>query len=87
MGATTEVLVPARHGRAFPVPKGALLEIIDPEGQQVADFISVIEGNPTEWLSATHTRSTTLRLNRWQRIRHVVLPGALPQVTVFSGAN
>ena len=63
MGATTEVLVPARHGRAFPVPKGALLEIIDPEGQQVADFISVIEGNPTEWLSATHTRSTTLRLN------------------------
>ena len=63
MGATTEVLVPARHGRAFPVPKGALLEIIDPEGQQVADFISVIEGKPTEWLSATHTRSTTLRLN------------------------
>jgi sulfonate transport system permease protein len=26
--------------------------------------------------------ATTLRLNRWQRIRHVVLPGALPQVLV-----
>jgi uncharacterized protein YcgI (DUF1989 family) len=62
MGAT-EVLVPARHGRAFPVPKGALLEIIDVEGQQVADFISIIDGDPREWLSATHTRSTTMRLN------------------------
>jgi uncharacterized protein len=58
-----EVLVPAGHGRAFKVPKGALLEIIDVEGQQVADFISVIETDPKEWLSATHTRSTTLLLN------------------------
>ncbi len=63
MGGVTEVLVPASHGRAFRVPKGALLEIIDVEGQQVADFISVIENNPKEWLSATHTRSVTLRLN------------------------
>jgi uncharacterized protein YcgI (DUF1989 family) len=63
MVGAMEVLVPASHGRAFRVPKGALLEIIDVEGQQVADFISVIENNPTEWLSATHTRSTTLRLN------------------------
>lgn len=58
-----EVLVPAGHGRAFRVPKGALLEIVDVEGQQVADFISVVETDRTEWLSATHTRSTTLRLN------------------------
>jgi uncharacterized protein YcgI (DUF1989 family) len=29
----------------------------------VADFISIIENDPKEWLSATHTRSTTLRLN------------------------
>jgi uncharacterized protein YcgI (DUF1989 family) len=62
MGAV-EVLVPAGHGRAFPVPKGSLLEVIDVEGQQVADFISIIEDDPREWLSATHTRSTTLRLN------------------------
>jgi uncharacterized protein len=63
MGMVNEVLVPAGHGRAFKVPKGALLEIIDVEGQQVADFISVTESDPKEWLSATHTRSTTLLLN------------------------
>ena len=63
MGDVTEVLVPAGHGRAFRVPKGALLEIVDVEGQQVADFISINELDRTEWLSATHTRSQTLRLN------------------------
>ena len=63
MGNVTEVLIPAGHGRAFPVPNGALLEIVDVEGQQVADFISVIENDPKEWLSATHSRSTFLRLN------------------------
>jgi uncharacterized protein YcgI (DUF1989 family) len=63
LGNITEVLIPAREGRAFRVPNGALLEIVDVEGQQVADFISIIENDQTEWLSATHTRSTTLRLN------------------------
>ncbi|MEP6752667.1 MAG: urea carboxylase-associated family protein [Candidatus Dormiibacterota bacterium] len=63
MGTVTEVLVPAGEGRAFVVPKGAVLEIVDVEGQQVADFISIFENDPKEWLSATHTRSTTLRLN------------------------
>ena len=63
MGNVTEVLIPAGEGRAFRVPNGALLEIVDVEGQQVADFISIIENDQTEWLSATHTRSTTLRLN------------------------
>jgi uncharacterized protein YcgI (DUF1989 family) len=63
MGNVTEVLIPAGHGRAFPVPNGALLEIVDVEGQQVADFISIIENDGKEWLSATHSRSTFLRLN------------------------
>jgi uncharacterized protein YcgI (DUF1989 family) len=63
MNDATEVFVPAGEGRAFKVPKGALLEIIDVDGQQVADFISIIENDPKEWLSATHTRSMTLRLN------------------------
>jgi uncharacterized protein len=58
-----EVLVPAGHARAFRVPKGSLLEIVDVEGQQVADFISIIENDPKEWLSATHTRSSLMRLN------------------------
>jgi uncharacterized protein len=63
LGIVTQVHIPAGEGRAFRVPKGALLEIIDVEGQQVADFISIIEDDPKEWLSATHTRSTLLRLN------------------------
>jgi uncharacterized protein len=63
MSRVEEVLVPAGHGRAFRVPQGALLEIVDVEGQQVADFISIIENHPEEWLSATHTRSSTLRLS------------------------
>jgi uncharacterized protein len=63
METATETFVPAGHARAFRVPKGALLEIVDVEGQQVADFISVIENDPKEWLSATHTRSSIMRLN------------------------
>jgi uncharacterized protein len=63
VASTSEVLIPASHGAAFRVPKGALLEIVDVEGQQVADFISVIETSRSEWLSATHTRSKLLRLN------------------------
>ncbi len=63
MPKVNEVLVPAGHGRAFRVPKGALLEVVDVEGQQVADFISINELDRSEFLSATHTRSTTLRLN------------------------
>ena len=63
MGKVTEVLIPAGEGRAFRVPKGALLEIIDVDGQQVADFVSILANDPKEWLSATHTRSSLLRLN------------------------
>jgi uncharacterized protein YcgI (DUF1989 family) len=63
MANVTEVHIPAGEGRAFRVPKGSLLEIVDVEGEQVADFISVLESDPKEWMSATHTRSSTLRLN------------------------
>ncbi len=63
MSKIQEVLVPAGHARAFRVPRGSLLEIVDVDGQQVADFISINENDRSEWLSATHTRSTTLRLN------------------------
>ena len=38
------------------------MEIIDLEGQQVADFVAFAERNRTEWLSTTHTRSALLRL-------------------------
>ena len=59
----TEVLIPGGHGAAFVVREGQTLEIVDVEGQQVADFIAFHERDRREWLSAVHTRSATLRLS------------------------
>ncbi len=58
-----EILIPGGYGAAFVVKAGDLLEVIDVEGQQVADFIALAERNRTEWLSTTHTRAATLRLD------------------------
>src|SRR5215469_17925444 len=57
-----EILVPGGHGTAFVARAGQLVEIVDLEGQQVADFIAFAARNRTEWLSTTHTRSALLRL-------------------------
>ena len=57
-----EILIPGGHGAAFAVRAGQLVEIIDLEGQQVADLVAFAERNRTEWLSTTHTRSALLRL-------------------------
>lgn len=57
-----EVLIPGGHGAAFPVAAGQFLEIVDVEGQQVADFIAFAARDRREWLSTTHTRSALLRL-------------------------
>ena len=57
-----EILIPGGHGAAFAARAGQLVEIIDLEGQQVADFVAFAERNRTEWLSTTHTRSALLRL-------------------------
>ena len=59
----TEILIPGGHGAAFVVKAGQLLEVIDVEGQQVADFIAFAEQRRNEWLSTTHTRSSTLSLS------------------------
>jgi len=56
-------MIPGGHGGAFVVKAGQVLEVIDIEGQQVADFIALSERNRIEWLSTTHTRSSLLRLN------------------------
>ncbi len=58
----TEILIPGGHGRAFPVRQGQFVEIVDVEGQQVADFVAFAQQDRREWLSTTHTRSSTLRL-------------------------
>jgi hypothetical protein len=57
-----EVFVPGGHGTAFVAEAGEFIEIVDVEGQQVADFVAFAEQNRTEWLSTTHTRSALLRL-------------------------
>lgn len=43
-----EVLIPGRYARAFEVNKGQLLQIIDVEGQQVADFFAFSKDNHEE---------------------------------------
>jgi uncharacterized protein YcgI (DUF1989 family) len=59
----TEVLIPGGHGSALPVTRGQFLEIVDVEGQQVADVVAFAALDRREWLSTTHTRSSTLRLS------------------------
>lgn len=61
-GSEIEVLIPGGYGRAFPVRRGKFLEIVDVEGQQVADLVAFAALDRREWLSTTHTRSSTLRL-------------------------
>lgn len=58
-----EIVVKGGFGGAFRVEAGETFEVVDLEGQQVADFIAFAERNRTEWLSTTHTRSQTLRLD------------------------
>lgn len=59
MGAdgTVEVLVPAREGRGVRVPKGWVLDVVDPEGHQVGDLVAWCEDDPGEYLSPAHTVS------------------------------
>src|SRR2546421_12648663 len=61
--AETEIFIPGGHGAGFRVSRGQFLQIIDVEGQQVADFVAFAQQDRREWLSPTHTRSATLRLN------------------------
>ncbi len=59
----TEVLVPGGHGAVVEVEEGDLLEVVDVEGQQVCDLIAFAALDRREWLSISHTRAGTLRLN------------------------
>lgn len=52
-----QVLVPAREGRGVRVRAGQLLDLIDVEGQQVADLVAWLADDPTEYLSPAHTVS------------------------------
>src|SRR6202021_3231018 len=61
-GLLREILIPGGHGAAFAARTGQWVEIVDVQGQQVADLVAFAERNRTEWLSTTHTRSALLRL-------------------------
>lgn len=62
MEAGTRIHVPAREGRAFRVPAGTAFRVVDVEGQQVADLFCFDADDPTEHLSASHTRVALGRL-------------------------
>jgi uncharacterized protein YcgI (DUF1989 family) len=59
----TDVLVRGGHSAVVEVDEGDLLEVIDVEGQQVCDLIAFASLDRREWLSISHTRAGTLRLN------------------------
>ena len=52
----TEVLIPARQGRAVRVARGAAIDVINTHGTQVVDFWALCSPNTSEHLSMEHTR-------------------------------
>ena len=49
------VTIPAHHGGHGDIKKGQSLRIVDVEGQQVADFVAVKSGDPTEFQDCVYT--------------------------------
>ncbi len=47
--------IPPRSGTAFILERGALLTVVDPEGEQVADLVAVVAGDVREHLSNGRT--------------------------------
>jgi uncharacterized protein len=58
----TEILIPARQGRAVRVARGAAIDVINTHGTQVADFWALCSPNTSEHLSTEHTRIAIARL-------------------------
>jgi uncharacterized protein len=54
--------VPAAEGRAVAVAAEQAFRVVDLEGGQVGDLFAFVAGDPTEYLSASHTRAHTSRL-------------------------
>ncbi|HEY4305515.1 MAG TPA: urea carboxylase-associated family protein [Gemmatimonadaceae bacterium] len=52
---TTRIHLEPRTGTAFTVPRGALVRIIDPTGEQVSDLVSFAADDSGEWLSSGRT--------------------------------
>jgi uncharacterized protein YcgI (DUF1989 family) len=58
----TEVLVPARQGRAVRMSRGAAIDVINTHGTQVVDFWALGSPDTSEHLSMEHTRIAIGRL-------------------------
>ena len=56
------MVVPAGGGLAVWVRHGEHLRIVDVEGGQVGDLFAFAAADPGEYLSASHTRTSTSRL-------------------------
>jgi uncharacterized protein len=59
---TSHTVVPAGGGRALWVRRGEHVRVIDVEGGQVGDVFAFAAADPREYLSASHTRTSTGRL-------------------------
>jgi uncharacterized protein len=59
---TNRVVVPAGKGRAVSIAAGQCFRVVDVEGGQVADAFAFCADNPSEYLSAEHTRVGLSRL-------------------------
>jgi uncharacterized protein YcgI (DUF1989 family) len=53
---STDIQVPAGHGRTFEVRANQFITVIDREGQQAADFVAIVKDQPQQGLSPAHTR-------------------------------
>lgn len=56
------IIVPAREARSVRVAAGQTFRVVDVEGGQVGDLFAFADGDPSEFLSASHTRAATSRL-------------------------
>jgi uncharacterized protein YcgI (DUF1989 family) len=57
-----EIPIPARTGAGLRMAAGEFVQVLDVSGQQCADFFAFSAADPTEHLSASHTRVAVDRL-------------------------
>jgi uncharacterized protein YcgI (DUF1989 family) len=59
---TASTVIPAGQALAFRTRAGDRFRLVDPEGGQVGDLFAFAATDPTEYLSAAHTRTAVSRL-------------------------
>lgn len=59
MTTTSRIDIPAGHARAVRLRRGESVTVVDVEGGQVGDVFAFVDRDTTEYLSASHTRTST----------------------------